>query len=523
MFGKHARAGAAAALAVFALAACGGANVSNRPSSGAGPTGRPVTGGVGRVIESAEPRSLDPALLANSWANSTTVGNALYGQLMINDPQTQKIEYRIAESFSTDDGGKTHTLTLRKGVLFSDGTPLTAEAVAFSWERIKDPKLSSPDLPQASLIRSTKIVDDSTLVVTLTEPVPNFAFAIVTTSLNWIGKPDVLKQGRQAVDSQPIGAGPFVLEKWARQDRIVMVRNKRYWDAPRPYLDRLEVRGMPDKAQRYNNTTSGAADVVVEGDSDNLKKASQSGRQTGVVPLGGGIALVLNNSKPPFDDPRARKALSMAIDPQGINDAIYNGTAQVPATLFPEGSPFYRNIPLQQRNPAEAQKLFDQLAAAGKALSFTYTAISPATRQLGETLQTQLSTFKNVKVGVEVLDPSESGVRTVTGDFEAISSSVIFGDPEPRLWFGVHSESRGNFSRVKDSAMSVALEKGRTAQSAQERAAAYEIVQRRLVELTPVIFYARAEPGFMANANVGGVKQYGLGSLLPDQLWIQAK
>ena len=521
MFGRHIWHTAVVVSVVLGLAACGAGSGSTGGSPGVGPTGDPVRGGIGRVIESAEPRSLDPALLANSWANSTTVGNALYGTLMINDTTTQEIDYRIATGFSTADGGKTHTLTLREGVVFSDGTPFTAAAVAYNWGRTKDPKLSSPDLPQAALIESTSVVDDRTLVVTLTEPVPNFVYAVVTTSLNWIGKPDVLRQGQQAIDSGPVGAGPFVLEKWARQDRIELVRNERYWDAPRPYLDRLVVRGMPDKAQRFNNVSSGAVDVVVEGDSENLEKAAQQGRQKGVVALGGGVALVLNNSRPPFDDPRARRALSMAIDPGGINAALYNGTAEVPESLFAKSSPFHRDIALTKRSADEAQALFDQLAAEGRALSFTYTSTSPATRLLGETLQTQLSAFDNVTVHVEVLDPSESGVRTVTGEFEAISSSVIFGEPEPRLWFGFHSKSRGNFSRVNDPELSAALEKGRTAESETDRTAAYEVVQQRLADLIPVIFYVRATPGFMANTNVGGIKQYGLGSLLPDQLWIQ--
>ncbi|MFF0817224.1 ABC transporter substrate-binding protein [Rhodococcus sp. NPDC003318] len=510
---------AGAVATALLLSACGGANSTDTAAAG-GPSGDPVSGGTGHIIEQAEPRSLDPALIANSWANSPVLGNALYGTLMTDKPNSSDIEYKLAEDFSTADGGKTFTLTLRNGVQFSDGTPFNAEAVKFGWDHIKDPATASADRTQAALVESSRVVDDRTLEVTLVEPVPNFANAILQTGMNWIASPASLQGGQQSIDSNPIGAGPYTLEQWSRQDVIKLTRNAKYYDAPRPYLDKLEIRAIGDADQRYNTLVSGGADLSLEGNWKNIEKANSAGLQNSVVPLGGGTSLVLNTTRAPFDDVRARKAFAIALDLEGINNAVYDGAAELPTTLFDESSPFYKDIPLAEQDRAEAQRLLDELAAEGKPLNFTM-SLYPATKAVGEAIQTQLSTFKNITVNVRTVDVAQVGQIMGQKDYDTLVSTVAFADPEPRLWFSFHSASSGNTSGIKDAELDAALEKGRTSTDVAERTAAYETVQKRLVELNPVIFYTRAAPGVIANGNVGGIQQYGMGSVLPETLWIQ--
>ncbi|MER2221100.1 MAG: ABC transporter substrate-binding protein, partial [Rhodococcus sp. (in: high G+C Gram-positive bacteria)] len=503
------------AAAMLMLSACSSGNATDSATAG-----DPVTGGTGLIIEQAEPRSLDPAVIANSWANSPVLGNSLYGTLMIDDPESGDIDFKLAEDFSTSDAGKTFTLTLRDGVTFSDGTPFNAEAVKFGWDRIKDPATASPDKPQAALIESSRVLDDRTLEVTLVEPVPNFANAVLQTSMNWIASPAALQGGQQSIDTNPIGAGPFTLEQWSRQDVIKLTRNDKFYDAPRPYLDKLEIRPIIDADQRYNTLVSGGADLALEGVWSNIDKSNNAGLQNSVLPTGGGTALVLNSTKAPFDDVRARKAFAIALDLDGINNAVYDGTAKLPRTLFDESSPFYKDIPLAEQDRAEAQSLLDELAAEGKPLEFTM-SLYPATRAVGEAIQTQLSTLNNIKVNVRTIDFAQVGQILGQMDYDVIANAVVFGDPEPRLWFGLHGDSAGNYSGVKDPQMDSALDTARVSQDDAVRAAAYAVVQQRLVELNPVIFYVRSAPGVIANGNVGGIQQYGMGSVLPENLWIE--
>ncbi len=504
--------------ATLALSACGGGSSSASSSDGAAQRGTPVKAGTGRIIEDNEPRTLDPAAMGNSYANSPTLGNALYGELIIDDPETGKIEYRIAQSLETTDNGATFTLKVRPGVKFSDGSPFTAAAVKAQWDHDKDPNTASVDYPQASMIEKSTVVDDSTLKIELVSPVPRFANAILQTGLNWIPKPESITGG--TIDSKPIGAGPYTLVSWARQDVIKLKRNPQYYDPQKPYLDNLEIRPVTDPDQRWNTLQSGGADLAMEGQWTNIASAEKNGFQNQVLAFGGGIGLILNTHKPPFDDVRARQAVSDALNLDTINDAVYQGTGKVPTTLFDQSSPFYQDIPLQKNDPAEAQKLFDALAAEGKPVSFALSAF-PGSPALPNSVQTQLSAFKNVTVKISTIDLAQYGTIVGKREFQALTSSVAFGDPEPRLWFGFDSKSAGNNSGISDPQLDAALDAGRTAHSETDRAAAYKTVQERLAVLHPVIFYSRATPGVIAAKNVGGVTEYGYGSVLPENLWLQ--
>lgn len=514
---------AVAAATALVLSACGGGSGGSSSSSGGaeGPSGDPVDGGVGRILQQTEPRSLDPAVIANSWANSPVVGNALYGQLMIDDPTTGEVQYRIATDFTSDDGGKTFTLKLRDDVKFSDGTPLTANDVKATWEHAKDPATASVDFPQATQIDKLTVVDDTTLKVELVNPTPKFANSILQTGLNWIASAPSIAAGSKAMDAKPIGAGPYTLEKFARQDVIVLVRNDGYY-GERPHLDKLEVRVANDPDQRYNTLQSGGADLAMEGQALNIAKAKDAGLQQNVLDFGGGSTFSMNNTKAPFDDVRARQALAAAIDLDQIDDAVNQGKGVLPTTLFGKTSPFYDDLPLITKDPAKAQKLLDELAADGKPLSFTLSVFPGSGVALGNSVQTQLSTLKNIKVEVKTIDIANYGTIMATKDYDVITNSITFGvEPEPRLWAGLHGGSGGNFSGVDDQQLNEALDAGRNSTDDAGRKAAYDAVQKRLVEIVPVIFFSSSVLGYIANPDVGGAQQYGLGSLLPETLWIK--
>ncbi len=313
------------------------------------------------------------------------LGNALYGELIITNNDTFDVEYRMATDFSTEDDGKTFTLALQPDLKFSDGTPLDAAAVKFNWDRLKDPALASTTIRQASQIESTEVVDPTTLRVTMVEPNPQFAQAIVAGALNWIASPAALEQGQQVFDENPIGAGPFTLVNWTRQDSIRLEKNESYWDAPKPYLDELTIRTVADYNQRLNAATTGAADLSMESSWTSLERAESAGLATQVTSTGGGQFAAMNFRRAPFDDERARRAVSLAVDLDAANTVVYNGEGEIPRTFFPEDSPYYADIPLSETNTEEAQKLFDELAAEGKPVSFTYLAYPTAeARSLGE-------------------------------------------------------------------------------------------------------------------------------------------
>ncbi|MGW5382543.1 ABC transporter substrate-binding protein [Nocardia sp. NPDC003963] len=498
------------------LTACGATN-SERSAGDV-----PVPGGTARIIQITEPRSLDPATLGNQWVLNSLLGNALFGTLMIDDPETGALVFTMAESFASHDGGATFELRLRPDLRFSDGNPLDAAAVKFNWDRLADPANGSAYVQEASMVAAAEVVDSTRLRLIMAEPVPNFSGAVYGTALNWIASPAALAAGRQQFDSRPVGAGPFTLSNWARGDAIELAKNPGYWDAPKPFLDALTLRTNADTAQRINTLISGGADLVIETNSASLTEAGAAGFPTDTVPLHGGQTLTMNTRRPPFDDLRARVAVAAAIDLEAINVAVYHGESQVPKTLFAASSPFHTDLPLPQPDRETAQRLFDELAAAGKPVSFTFTSGPTAEiRALAENVQAQLGAFDNVEVAVVVADIAEVVALRRTNDFDMTTSSANFTDPEPALWSAFHRNSRRNLSGIDDVELSRALEDGRTGTTIEQRTAAYRRVQQRLNALVPVIFQVRNEPSVVSRRNVGGVVQYGYGSLLPEELWVE--
>lgn len=505
--------------AALVLAACGGGGGTPAPS-GAG--GAPVPGGTARVLVYSEARSMDPATLGNAWARHAFLGNALYGTLLIDDRATRKERPMMAESFTSGDGGATFTLKLRPGLTFSDGSALDAAAVKFNWDRQKDPASGTQYRAEVSMIASTAVADPTTLAVTMVEPVPNYASVVTTSSLNWIASPAALQAGQQAFDAKPIGAGPYTLQSWVRGGAVELVRNPRYWDAPKPYLDRITVTTSSDAAQRYNSVISGGIDVAVESSWVNLAKAKQAGFPTDRVELNGGQYLAMNTRRAPFDDVRARQAVAAALDPNAANQATYRGEAQLVSTLFREGSPYYADTALRTPDKDRAQRLFDELAAEGKPVSFTFTSFPTSeSRSIAESVQAQLAAFRNTKVEIKIVDLAETGALHASHDFDVMISSAFFRDPDPRLYNVFHGGSDSNMAGIDDAELNAALETGRTATAPQDRRAAYATVQRRLVELMPVLFDFQAAPGAVTGKRVRGLMQYGDGSLLPEELWIQ--
>lgn len=502
------------------LSACGSSDTADSGDSSVA-SGDPVAGGVVRVAQISEPRSLDPAALSNTYAHHPVVGNALYGTLMINNIETLEVEYKMATGFTTDDGGSTFVLTLQPGLTFTDGTPLDAAAVEYNWRRIADPATGSNGIRQAAQITGYEVVDPTTLKVTLGAPNPHFAQGIIANSLNWIASPAALAEGMQAFDENPVGAGPFTLVRWSRQDAMEFEKNPDYWDAPKPYVDRLEVRAVSDATQRANLISTSGAELALETNWSSLAKVENAGMTTEIADAGGGQMFAMNLRRAPFDDDRARRAVRMALDLEAMNTVIYNGDGQVPESLFAETSPYYTDVDWATADKEAAQQLFDELAAEGKPVSFTFLSYpTQDSKMAGETVQAQLSAFDNVEVQVEVLDYAQATARSNARDFDMMISSAIVQDPDYSLWTAFHGNSPGNFVGINDPELNQALDAGRVAESTEERKAAYEVVEQRLAELNPSIFYIAAAPSVMATSNLQGIRLYTLGSPLPEELWL---
>jgi peptide/nickel transport system substrate-binding protein len=506
----------AALLATLATAGC--SSSSDESDDAQVTSGEPVAGGTVQLIQMAEPTSLDPTALRNIASSHAVVGNALFGQLVVNGADDE-LEYKLAESLESADGGLNWVLTLRDGLKYSDGSPMTAEDVKINWERHLDETLGSRDAETAGYITSMS-ADGQELSFELEEPVANFPRSIMWGALNWIAQPAALEAGAEAFNENPVGAGPFKLESWTRSGPMKLVKNPEYYDQPKPYLDELVLTANTDENQRFNTVKSGAADVVISSSPAILNRGVADGLETLSAGLSGGVTMEINSRIAPFDDVRARQAVAKAIDLEAVNQAAYEGAAEVPTTLIRDTSPFFSGTPLISYDKAEAQELFSELADDGKPVEFSITAYDTTeSRRVGEAMQAQLATYDDTDVQLEVLDFASAAAKLSDRSFQMMSGGVYFGDPEPELFLRFHGDSDANRSGIEDAELDEALETGRLSADPDERKDAYATAEERISELVPQIIYARQTHAVAYEPYIHGIELYGNTSTLVDGIW----
>jgi peptide/nickel transport system substrate-binding protein len=504
-------------MAVLAIASCAAS-----PGGGSGASGPPRRGGELVFVLGSEPRGLDPVLLNNNWGLHAAVGSALYGSLITDgDPAGAGSPAALAESLKAGDGGRTWRLVLKEGLAFSDGSPLDAAAVEANWKRHQDERLASPSRPAASMIKAMK-AEQRTLEIVLNERAPQFPQSVLNSGLNWIAGPSSVR-GSSAPGNSPIGAGPFAVEAWVRGDKIRMGRNDRFHERGRPHLDRLTLRFNPDEAGRLTALQAGQADMIMMNTPTHAKRAADAGLTVARQRLNGGNMVVLNARSAPFNDPRARAAVVKAIDPKALNQAAYEGTAEVPRTFFAKESPFYvPGVEITGYDRQGAQGLFDQLAAEGKPVKFTMISFNTTeTKRVFEAIQTQLRTYRNVHVELDVRDSSAALAALADRSYQAMPiGGLAVDDPEPLVFENLHSKSATDRFGLNDPRLDAALMKGREATTPAERKEAYATLARLYAELNPGLLYLRTSFPLAASSKVGGLKDpYKHATVLFAEVW----
>ena len=330
--------------------------------------------------------SLDPAVVYEF--SGVLVAQNVYDTLVTFEGEDlTTIKPRLAQSWTIRDAGLTWKVTfkLRPGVKFSTGRPVTAKAVAFSFDRVialnKSPAFLFKEV--AGLNEGDTIpVGDDTVVVSLPKTASPLAFLnILTFSVGGIVDPEEAMAHQSGADrgeawlrNHSAGAGPYVLERWDPQSRAVLVANPNYW-GPKPRLSRVIIQHVPETSTQKFMLETGdadiAADLTPEQAQDLAGKADvklQDGKLLQLVYVG------MNAKQPPLDNVKVREAIRWSIDYDGIIRSLLRGGARKVQTIVPEGLfGFNSSAPFQQ-DIAKAKAL---LAEAGLAGGFAVEMLVP--------------------------------------------------------------------------------------------------------------------------------------------------
>ncbi|NIL57489.1 ABC transporter substrate-binding protein [Salinispora arenicola] len=463
-------AGVALALTLGLLAGCSageGVDVDGSGQSGAG--------GVLTVAISGEPDQLDPH--RTSAYHSFQVLENVYDTLVEPDANLA-MKPALATEWSTSEDQLTWTFTLRKGVTFTDGSPLTAEDVVYSYTRIIDEKLNAAY--RFSTVESVTAPDPGTVVVTLTAPTPNLLASLGGFKGVAIVKKSNVESG--AVKTEPIGSGPFTVASYTAGDSIKLVRNDSYWGT-KPKLDGVTFTFVKDPTVALQNLRGGEVQWT-----DNLPPqqvpALREDDELVVrsVPSSDYWYLALNQSREPYDNVEVRRAVAFALDRAAITKAAKFGLATVNQTAIPEDSAFYYDYAPYQRDPARAKQLLATAGVTDLTMDLMVTNEYPETVTAAQVMAAQLKDV-GITVTIRTLDFAQWLDEQGKGNFDSFMLGWLGNiDPDEFYYAQHHSQGTFNFHGYRNPAVDSLLDQARTETDQAARKRQYEQVAKRIVD-----------------------------------------
>lgn len=270
----------------------------------------------------------------------------------------------LAQSWTRTEDGTQWTFVLRQGVKFHDGTPFNAEAVKFNLDRMLDPKLGSAHRSYYTDIDSVDVLSTYEVRITTKHASPTMLELLAKQSSSISSPTAVAKYGR-AYGHHPVGTGPYVFVSWVPNDQVVIERNPAFYgEAGKP--SRIIFRPVKEDASRVIELRTRNAEIAGNLSPEAAIELAALNTSTLLrVPSTFQVFFELNLTKPPFNDPRIRRAVSLAIDRQAIVDKVLLGYAKMPTGPFPPGTQARREFAPVHYDPERARQLINEVYPGG--------------------------------------------------------------------------------------------------------------------------------------------------------------
>lgn len=454
-----------------------------------------------RLRLAEDPTTLDPAFIVDvpGGAISAKIFNGL-----VRFDSEGKVVPDLASSWEVSPDGRTYRFRLREGLKFHSGRPVSPADVVASWRRLLDPALASPrswlfrGVKGAEEFRSGKArdvtgfrVEGPEVVVEIDEPSPVFLSLLAMPGASVVDGVEAEQRGRAFAD-RPSGTGPFRLEEWRRGERLLLAANPAYHRG-RPKLPGVLYRVIPEDLTATVEFENGNLDLM-EIPRAEFRRYSVEEPWRGRVRERVGLNvyyLGFNCQSAPYDDPRVRRAFSLALDREKIIAAILEGRAVAAAGPVPPGllSPEPPPCPY---DPEEAKRL---LRESGIVLPLQARLVLKADREvlsIAEVIQDYLG-----KIGVELVlvqrEWSAFKEAVDRGDFDLFYLSWWGDYPEAEnfLYPTFHSSqwgAGGNRARFRDQRVDGLLERASREGDPGKSRSLFAAARDRVIELAPWVF-----------------------------------
>ncbi|TDB79681.1 ABC transporter substrate-binding protein [Micromonospora sp. KC721] len=497
----------AAILAVAALMATAGCSSPAATSSGAGGAGTIV------VATAGEPDTLNPVL--NYGVDG---GSLIFDGLVTRDAGNRLVPALARELPTVSPDGRSVTATLREGVRFHDGSPLTAQDVVFTYQAVLDPKVDSTLRSDLDMLASVAAPDPSTVVFRL-----KYAYAPFLQRLTLGIVPAKALAGQDinqaGFNRKPVGTGPYRVTSWTPGDRLVLAANEAYWGG-RPANSGVVVAFVADdnvRAQRMRAGEFDAAELAP-------KLASGFDRQAGYrverVPTADYRGVMLPMGNPVTGDVAVRRALNAAVDRQAMVTGVLGGAGEPAHGPIPPSSEF--------ATPSAAGPATADPAAATAALDAAgwrpgadgirvrdgrpaaFILMYPATDSLRKELALAV-TADAKKIGIRIT-PEGLTWDAITPRMRTDALIMGYGTPyDPDFvsykLFGSAFAGQGFFNpgSYRSPVVDKALQDGRDTADPTGRKAAYALFQQQLATDVPWVFLTYLKHTYVVKEAVAGV------------------
>lgn len=480
----------------------------------------------------SEVQSLDPHKV-EGVPESNVIRDLLEG-LVNTSPKDGSILPGVAESWDNQDF-KVWTFHLRKDAKWSNGDPVTASDFVFSWQRLADPQTASPyesylqyghfenidDIITGKKSPDTlgvKALDDHTLQVTLTEPVPYLVKMLAHTSMKPVNKKVVEQFGEKWTQPQNyVSNGAYKLKNWTVNERIVLERNPQYWDNAHTTLNQVTYLPISSEVTDVNRYRSGEIDMTYNNMPIELfqKLKKEIPQEVHVDPYLCTYYYEINNQKAPFNDVRVRTALKLGLDRDIIVNKVKN-QGDLPAYGFTppytDGAEGKLTAPewfgwTQEKRNEEAKKLLTEAGyGPGKPLSFD---LLYNTSDLHKKLAIAVASIWKKNLGVNVkLENQEWKTFLDTrhqGTFDVARAGWCSDYNEPTSFLNTMlSDSSNNTAHYKSPAFDKLIADTVTVKTDSERADLYQKAEAQLDKdsaIVPAYYYVNAR---LVKPYVGG-------------------
>lgn len=390
----------------------------------------PVEETVLRIATPNTVATLDP--IKSAAAGDIQVFGQIYARLLKANPEGTELGPGLAERWESTPDKTVWTFYLREDLKFSDGEPLTADDVVFTFLRLRDSEesvYSGPFQP----IKDIVALDKKTVQFTLDGPSAPFFGSMEMFNAGIVSK-HAVEADEAGFAQMPVTSGPYKVREWLPNDRLILERNEYYWREGYPKIDVVEFLEVPNDNTRVSMIKTGEIDVAVSVPYANIEELDSTDEID--VPLDPSTVIevmLLNHKDPLLSDVNIRKAVAHSLDIEGITQAVTFGLATPANSPIPNTLLYYdADLPAIGYDPVEARRLLEEAGKVGVEIQLMLVSGSAIGEQLTLLAQDQLNQV-GFNATVNQVDLGTWWDLLVAGEYQSAITWWYNETPDPDL------------------------------------------------------------------------------------------